>query len=243
MASGKQDFMDAIRKGDVEFLRTHLRRFPGDLKEKLAWESNDGFALNYAAACNQPRVIRLLVREFGADPNEHHGVGADWTPLNHAMKKSAYDAAAMLLSLGAAPGRAVADTSEVVDFCKSREVQRRIDPAFEANEMKLEREQLEKRIAGEWKRTGDREITHDYEQPALGCRLLDIFNFETRCLRSLVKSIDGAGLAQTIIFFDDMPDHELLRQPAEQLKALGGDVGERDLDNHPLLKKPVLRRP
>jgi hypothetical protein len=243
MASGKQDFMNAIRNGDVEYVRSRLRRYPGDLTEKLAWDSYDGFPLNYAAFCNQPKIIRLLIGEFGADPNEYRGVGSNWAPLNHARKQTAYAAAATLLSLGADPSRAASEVNELVDFCKSREVQQRLDPDLEAREKKIEQEQLEKRIAGNWKRTGAREITHEYEQPAIGCRLLDIFNFETRCLRSLVKMTDGPAIAQNILFFDDMPDTEILRQPAEKLRALGGEVSDEDLGGRPLLKKSFLSRP
>jgi hypothetical protein len=76
----------------------------------------------------------------------------------------------------------------------------------------------------------------------IGCRLKDIFNFETRTLRAIAKS--DAGLSQNVIFFDDMPDQEILRFPAQKLKALGGDVNENEIGGGRIVKKlPVPRRP
>jgi hypothetical protein len=235
MASGKQDFMDAMRTGDAAFVRDYLRQNPAELSEKLSWDGHDGFPLHYAAFYNQPAIISLLVKEFGADPNRNKGVGASWTPLHHAKKAGATAAAGRLLALGANPSLSDDRRETTADFCASRAVMQYRDPSYLDREKARDAEALQKRLDGTWTRTGAREVTHDYELPDLHCRLKDIFNFETRTFRAIVKSADS--VSQNILFFDDMPDQVLLRQPAEKLKEKGGEVSDDEISGGRPFKK------
>ena len=243
MASGKQDFMEAIRTGNIAFLREYLRQNPDDLNQKLAWDNYDGFPLNYAAFCNQPKVISFLVLECRSDMNRTEGVGANWSPLRHAQEKLCHRAAAMLLSLGADPSVPAADGTTAADFCKSKEVRQHYDPGYTEKIKILAQEEKEKKIAGTWNRTGAREITHDYERPDIGCRMMDIFNFETRCLRAIVKNTDGPGVAQNILFFDDMPNREILRLAAQKLQELGVEVDDSEIGEGRVIKKSFRPQP
>ncbi|MEZ0225908.1 MAG: ankyrin repeat domain-containing protein [Alphaproteobacteria bacterium] len=247
MASGKEDFMEAIRTGDVAFLREYLRQNPEERDQKVGWDHYDGYPLNYAAFCNQPKVISFLVLECKADVNRNQAVGANWTPLHHAQEKSCYEAAGMLLSLGANPSVGADGGKTTADFCSSKEVQRHRDPHYAeklARKMReMEQAEREKKITGAWSRTGAREITHDYEQPDIGCRMMDIFNFETRCLRAIVKNTDGPGMAQSILFFDDMPAKEILRPAAQKLKELGVEVDDSEIGETRIIKKSFRPRP
>jgi hypothetical protein len=162
-----KDIMAAIRTGDIDALRDCLRETPSALNQKLAWEHYDGFPLNYAAFCNQPDIIGVLVLDYGADPNRNEGVGSGWTPLLHAQEKKSFQAAGVLLSLGANPTTRSTDGKSAESFCFTSEVLRHRDLRY-ADRMKermaeekrrregIERAEAERRRAGAWSRTGPR---------------------------------------------------------------------------------------
>ena len=237
----KDKLMDAIRRNDVSFLRGYLKKH---LTKDLSWPEYSGPALNYAASCNKPDVIELLVTELGLDPNDNVGVTNAWTPLHHAKVRNAHKAAAKLLALGADPAVKNSGGENAVAYCQSDPVQELADPGFaekkKARQQEKKEEQLrtqETRIKGGWSLTAPAEVVHERETPDGKQRLTDVFNFETRVWRAVVTDLEGKGMAQNIVFFDDMTDTTIARRALEKLKELGGEADESAVPETSVIKK------
>lgn len=216
----EQDFVNGIRSGRVDYLRIFLNLHPEMLEKSFSWDGGRGAAIACAAQHNQTEVIRFLVEEKGVDVNFNDVSG--WRPLHDAAYAKSYEAAALLLSLGADPAIKRDDGRDTVEFCQSDEVQALIDPSYE------EKRRAE-RIAGTWSCATPKEVKHTYEMPDEGYRLTDVFNFETRHFRSIVES--SRGVSHTIRFFDEIPDRTILHQAFQKLKELGGDAAEQSIYN------------
>ena len=232
-----EKLIELIKSGDISSVRAFVEECPEILQtSRLYWNAGfSGYILNCAAFFNKPDIIEFLVKEKNADINRQKDVNGSWTPLHHAQHTNAYAAANKLLELGADPTLKDSSRQDTVSFCQSKEVKT-------ANPRYAEEERARK-IAGTWKLTTPQEVIHDYELPDTNYRLTDIFNFENRFWRALVKDPFSSNVAQTLIFFDDIPDKTILYQAFEKLKKLGGTTDESAIEHHPLYGKLLQKSP
>jgi hypothetical protein len=243
MASDTDDFVKAIREGDLGFLRDYLSRHPGALGALIKWNngSNDGYPMNCAAYHDRPDVIELFA-QAGAGPDRNEGVSCRWTPLHHAENQKALKAAAALLMHGADCSIRNESSKDTSEFCRSEKIQQLRDPQYREKLAQKARAEKQKKIDGSWKLTGPREVVHDHELPDSGWRMTDIFNFETRCWRACLRDAEHKGVTQNIVFFDDIPDTQILRHALGKLKELGGDADESAIEGGHVIKGPMLKR-
>jgi hypothetical protein len=234
------NFLQAIKGGDVDSLRIILRDHPEYLEEKLGFaENRNGFALNAAAYFDQPQVIEFLVEEIGVDINRQEGVGNKWAPLHHACDNDAYHAAETLLQLGANPSLKNESGATPYDKCKSEKIKELLHSGAE----ELTQKTKAQRIAGKWTLTSSAEVVYTRDLPDQGLRLTEIFNFESRRVTAITKDLRGGQLAQNILFFDDISDTQFVHQAHVKLTELGGTVDSSVIDRRPLNGKSPLSRP
>jgi hypothetical protein len=241
--SADKELIAAIQAGNLAKVKACLGQNPDLLnRPDLKWGSNSGYPLHCAASHNQPEIIAFLVAELKQDVNRKAGVSCEYTPLHHAEEAKAYAAAATLLSLGADPKVPRQGGQTTVNFCNLPEVQALSDPRFHEKQRARRQGEREQKAAGTWTRTGPREVVHDVELIDANCRLTDVFNFDARSWRTLARDLDHGGVTHSMVFFDALPDDEILRPAFDKLKELGGETRDEDLGSRRLLKtaKPGL---
>lgn len=235
-----EQLIQMIKKGDVSLLREFLQLHPEILKNPIGWDGGQGFAVHCATWYNKSEIIDFLINEKKMDANHQRDVNAAYTPLHHAAKNEAYDAAAMLLKHGANPLLKNSSGETTIEFCKSERVKELLDPDYLKKQEEKKEQERQKKIAGTWKRTTAQEVIHEYELPEHQCRLMDIFNFEQRFWRAIAKDPGNQAMTQNILFFDDIPDKEILYQAINKLKELGGKADEAAIERKFLRGKSAL---
>lgn len=248
----------AIESGNLPYLEKLLKQNPQPqwLENQKDYWVYGGSVLHFAASRDQPEIVRFLVETKKMRVNlqiqcsypDYPGYNL-MTPLYVASTHGAREAAAMLLKLGANPALKNGEERDAVAFCQSERMLELLDPAAyqlkQEQKKALQRQQDElarqEKITGTWARNTPQEIAHIHELPEGGLQLTDIFNFETRCLRSVVKNLDGGNVAQNIVFFDDMPDTEIAHQACRKLNELGGEADEDGIDNKLMRGKQFKR--
>ncbi|MCE9508613.1 MAG: ankyrin repeat domain-containing protein [Alphaproteobacteria bacterium] len=236
-----ENFLQAIKGGDVDSLRIILRDHPEYL-EKANLKFGDGyggFALNAAAFYNQPQVIEFLVEEKEVDVNRQEGVSGLWAALHHACESNSYQAAEILLQLGANSQLKTESGVVPYDKCKSGKIIELLSSGAGA----LTKKTKEQKIAGKWSLTSPSEVVYTRDLPEQGLRLTEIFNFESRRVTAITKDLRGGHLAQNILFFDDISDTQFVHQAHAKLTELGGTADASVIDRRPLNGKSPLLRP
>jgi hypothetical protein len=228
-------FLAAIKSGDIDSLRVILRDHPEYLEQRLSF-NRSGFALNAAAYFNQPQVIEFLAEEIGVDINRQVGVGGQWAALHHACDHDSYQAAEMLLQLGANPTLKTESGKTPYDQCISEKLKELLRSGCD----KLAQKTKAQKIAGTWSLTSPSEVVYTRDLPDQGLRLTEIFNFESRRVTAVTKDLRGGHLAQNILFFDDISDTQFVHQAHAKLTELGGTVDSGVIDRRPLPGKSKL---
>jgi hypothetical protein len=233
------NFLQAIKDGDIDSLRVILRDHPEYLKRgDLSFGERTGFALNAAAFYNQPQVIAFLVEEIEVNINQRKDVNSGWAALHHACDNNAYQATEMLLQLGADPKLKSDNGDTPYDKCKSEKMKELLRSGGD----KLAQKTKEQRLAGTWSRTSICEVVYTRDLPDNSYRLTEIFNFESRRVTAITKDLKSGHLAQNILFFDDIPDTQFVHQAHDKLTELGGTVDSSVIDRRPLPGKSKLGR-
>jgi ankyrin repeat protein len=236
------NFLQAIKDGDVDSLRVILRDHPEYLEKNTDFKTvcgdYTGFALNVAAAHDQSQVIEFLVEEAGVDINRQKDHSSNWTALHHACEHAAYEAAEMLLQLGADPKLKTNKGDTPYDKCKSEKIKTLLRSGCD----ELAQKTKAQRIAGNWTLTSPCEVLHARDLPEQGLRLTEIFNFESRRVTAITKDLRGGHLAQNILFFDEIPDTQFVHQAHAKLTELGGTVDSSVIDRRQLPGKSILPR-
>jgi len=237
------NFLQAIKGGDIDSLRVILRDHPEYLEKNTDFKAPcggySGFALNVAAAHDQPQVVEFLVEEAGVDINRQKGHSGNWTALHHACANDACAAAEMLLQLGANPQLKNQSNETPYDKCKSDRTKELLRSGVDNMLQKTKAQ----KIAGNWILTSPAEVIYTRDLPDQGLRLTEIFNFESRRVTAITKDLRGGHLAQNILFFDDIPDTQFVHHAHAKLTELGGTADSSVIDRRPLNGKSPLSRP
>ena len=163
----KGAFKEAIREGNIAVLKELLEKHPEYLNEEFNWYPNDdydegnccGCPIHMAAAYNRPDVIAFFVKEKGVSVDVICGADtSDWTPLFQACRWQKYEAAEMLLKLGADPDIKGIHGYPPAIYCRTERLQTLLAPArmFAEGDMEKIRERLEKypEYVAKWRHTG-----------------------------------------------------------------------------------------
>ena len=196
------------------------------------------FRLEYRRFCNQPQVVEFLVEEKGVDIDRQKGISSLWTALHHACNSGAYEAAKMLLQLGADPRLKTDGGNTPLDKCKTDKLRDllklSINDELPASPAKKETV---------WTLTSSCEVMSVRRLPDNSFRLTEIFNFESRRVTAITKDLKSGHLAQSILFFDEIPDTQFVHRAHEKLTELGGKADPLAIDRRPLNGKSPLSRP
>lgn len=87
----------------------------------------------------------------------------------------------------------------------------------------------------QWTKLGDDRIARIHDDVAIGYRLTDIFNFDTREVKSLSRNLDTGAEAHETRGFDDIADKTAIEAALSVLQDMGGRVAADCLHR---LRKP-----
>ena len=241
--SSKERFVSAIRKGDLAVVKKLLEKTPELLNLNLKWLEYSGSPLHFAACYNKPDIVRFLVAEkkLPVDCKNHRGS----TPLLHASDNGAYEAAALLLELGANPLPPMnANAQTPASSAWTPHMVELFRPIVEEDRRRKKQElEMEKQAAactGGWTLPSSAEVVHDRLLSGADCRLTDVFNFETRRWVSITRDVGTGHVAQNDRFFDEIADKEILKIAYDKLTELGGKA-DPDIIEYRSLSKPDPR--
>lgn len=234
-----QTLRNAIFDDDVDSMRAALNQDQRLLYTEIDWgNGRSGFALNYAAALNRTGLIQTLVEEYGADVNRQKGVGNNWSPLHHACDAGSLRAVQKLLELGADPLLRSGAGQVPSQEAKQSNI-RELISAFLENPAALRTEEPVDKYAVKWKLGAPDEVSSVRLSPDGAFRLTEIFNFSLRRVTALAQEVSTKSLAQTVTYFDDIPDKRVLHEAFNQLSQLGGKADAATIDRAPLSGKKL----
>ncbi len=166
------------------------------------------------------------------------------TPLHQAVNAEAFDAAKVLLELGANPF--ITDVNDQTPFnrCKDATAKELLQSVYQEQQRKEElarqeqkKQRLEEqekeiaaRIEGEWKPVSDHEIMFERELPGQSLRLREFFDFSAKSRRSLTNDLQNGQMSQETKYFSELPDEAraMIDQARAQLdKVYGGATPEK----------------
>ena len=228
----RQDFIAAISAGDLDKVKAALKAHPAWLEEQFDTyaQGKMGTPLHAAAHFNRPGIILYLAKEKKLPLNQKNG--AQNTPLHHACMNGATDAARVLLELGADPWLKNKNGNTPVSEATTEDMKRIFESVIEERDRKAQ----EDKEAREWTLVSPAEVMRVRNLPDKSYRLTDIFNFSTRRWSSLAKDIKDGHVTQSNMFFDDIPDKEILQQAYRHLVRLKGKADPESIDRRPMDK-------
>lgn len=190
--------------------------------------------LHYAAGWNCLSVVPTLI-ERGIDINTK-GDNNGWTPLHYACLEGHFFMAELLVKNGAdinardLQGRKPIDVAtehkhgNVIRFLVEKENELPAAPAPTSSQPG-------------WHLTAPEEITLVSEKPSVGYRLTEIFNFKARMYIQIARNIQNQAESQTVKFFDEFPDKQLLEEAHQALVQKGGKAAASAVYGPVLAKK------
>jgi ankyrin repeat protein len=169
------------------------------------------------------------------------------TPLHLAAAKRDAEHVKHLLNAGADLNAVTKDGKTVWDFAmeNNKDYQAQWLKA-EAAKQRAEREkkQAEERRKQEqehprdpWKLLSADRVAHVQNEPAIGYKLTEVFNFNARTYTHIAQNLNTKAEAVTVKTFDEFTDRSPLEKAHAQLERLGG-TAERAVINGPLVEKP-----
>jgi uncharacterized protein len=193
-------FLSAVRSGDNRIATALL-----DAKAEVNAATVDGNSALILAAAAGNTQLALTLLERGAEPDAPGGKG--WTPLFYAARRGDTQTIGKLLAEGARTDRFDEDGRTVLDIARAhdrREAYNQIQAHIDT-------------LSPEWVKTAEQEVAHVSIRRALGYRLTEIFNFETK-QRTLIAHNYTTGLdSLTRSAFDEAADKLVLDQAAAKL--------------------------
>lgn len=220
----EQRFFEMLSAGNVAVLRAMLLEHQEYTKLSVSWGENSGTILHYAAHQGQKDVIRLLVNEMGMNINDQKTQKMNWSPLHHAAASNSLDAIKTLLELGADISLRTKNGETPLDFCQSENCRKMLADIVTRVTPRPDKRydvDAEKRKPV-WTLSSNTEVVCNRITPDGVYRLTDVFNFETRRMTSIALELKEKALAQTVTFFDDIPDKKILKEAHTHLLELGG---------------------
>lgn len=220
----QQHFFEMLSEGNVSVLRAMMLEHPEYAKMSISWGDHEGTILNYAAFHGQKDVIRLFVNEAGMNVNDQKMQRVGWAPLHHAAANNKLDGIKTLLELCADPSLKNKNGQTPLDLCQSESCRKLLaDIVTRVTPRPDKRFDVDKEIKKPvWTLASKTEVVCNRITSDGVYRLTDVFNFETRRMTSIALELKEKALAQTVTFFDDIPDKKILKEAHTHLLELGG---------------------
>ena len=201
----------AARNGSVEICQMLLEKNPELLKKKT---SNGNTAMHAAAERGHEDAIRFLLSQgLGAADKNY----SNRTPLYIAQQNRQEDAARLLRSLMPAPAPVIVATPAAV-------------PATADAPPVVTDDTVWKKLPGE-------RIARVTEEPAIGYRITEIFNFAARERTTLYRNLTTDAETVETRDFDQIGDKAALGEALAELRLRGGRSDASSLGG---LSKPKL---
>jgi len=244
----KKKFTNAIATNDIKALDSNLKKYPELSKVYYRWSGSwSGTIVHLAAYYNNSKVIKFLVEEEYIDVNERDkNLG---TALHDACSRNAYEAAEILIDMGADITIENVNGDGALDMCNHDKIRELIKDALSNKPIKKRHVLKDPQVISEdneevvavWKANGDSEIIHEHRIPNSNYKITDIFNFKSRYWKSITQDIANNGVVQETKFFDEIPDKTLLHEACDILNSkFGGKVKNSTINFAPMQGKPRL---
>lgn len=199
---------------------------------------NNKSVLTYAVKNNKHKILAAAITgKLDLDQMDQEGE----LPLNLAIKEMNATAISALIRAGANPqlqdglGVTAHELARQKDlahiFMPSR-------PSPEEDRKAVTENALEKNE--QWKVLARTRICHVTNDPDIGQRLTDIFNFTTRERITTVLDLDRNVQSTVLTPFDAMPDKDVITSAFEQLQALGGTADPTAIYGAARNKQPLI---
>jgi len=231
---GKLNIIKMISDGDLDKLSKFLEK---DQARRFHWHqwpngpgsSSTGTILHMAAYFNQPAIIKFLVNEYGMDVNEPNKRSRR-TPLHYACENGSYEAASLLLQLGADSTLQCNDLfsgGTPFELCRDMRIKELLSPPVaplqkEPPVKEIAQKTVETKIEDAWSIKSSSEIVHEYEYALQEGRhhVADIFNFSAGRLTTIIKDLQNKSQSHTDQFFNesDIQGNKTLSEAFARLK-------------------------
>ncbi len=208
----------AVQTGDLDAFKAEVEKNPSRLYEDFRWQNNSfaGTLLHMAAFYNQPVLIDYLVTEKGMNVNNQK-TAFNWTPLHHAAKNGAMEAAIRLLELGANPSLTNGKGNSPAAACDNPALKDLLQECEQEYAAEQTREKDIAKAAGAWTALSENEIMYARTLPGDSYKLTELFNFSSGVCTSITENLKSGQLLQSKTKFAKLEDQELLKQAKEQL--------------------------
>lgn len=224
-SAGAAPVLVAAMRGTTELIPALLEK-GADI---AATDGSGRTALHRAVEFGQSETLKWLLENSSLDVNSQDGEGR--TPLHRAVQSENYAMIAPLLSAGARPD--IADNLQMTPVQWA--VQKNYAPAIRQLEAK-DHEQKSKAAtpltagvnmlpadeAETWVRLGQHQVARVGIYPAVGRRLTEIFNFETRGIMIISENLKTGAESITPLTPFDSVSEAALEKALSAFRELGG---------------------
>ncbi|MFN7113457.1 MAG: ankyrin repeat domain-containing protein [Alphaproteobacteria bacterium] len=191
--------------------------------------------LRITATTGRTETAELLLKH-GADIKAKDETG--WTPLHGAAYAGKMDMIAFLLEQGADIAARDNHMNTAADIA-SKQYPRIAE--FLWQKMGINAPAAAPLPEDGWHLTGEDEIAHVSNKPAVGYRITEMFNFNAQIYTRIAENTRTQAESNSVKTFDDLQGSPLLEQAYEAFRARGGRVDLYTLDK-PKLPPPGLQR-
>lgn len=178
-----------------------------------------------AAAENGNRDMVNLLLAAGADIHAVDEMG--WTPLHAAAHAGKMDMIVFLLEHGADIQARDKHMNTPADIA-AKQYPRIAEYLWE--KMGVGQEKPQAAVENGWNLTGEDEIAHVSDKPAIGYRFTDVFNFSAKIHTRIAENTRTHAESSSVKTFADLEGSALLEQAFEAFRARGGKADDYTLD-------------
>lgn len=178
------------------------------------------------AATSGHRDIANVLLAAGADIHAVDETG--WTPLHGAAHAGKMDMIVFLLEHGADMQARDKHMNTPADIA-AKQYPRIAEYLWEKMGVGQEKQETAPLEPG-WHLTGDDEIAHVSDKPAIGYRFTDVFNFSAKIHTRIAENTRTHAESSSVKTFADLEDSALLEQAFEVFRARGGKADDYTLD-------------
>ncbi len=220
---GKKSIDQIIIEGDLEALKTKLKKSPGLLRQEMSWSNKGknygGTLLHMAGFYNHPDMVEYLVTEKGMDPD---GLRQQLDPA--APRRQKQRQGRRLQACG--PRRDSDDENDgtlPAAQTTSPPLKDFLNEKAEEYEAARSRKRTAAKAAGEWTDLSDTEIMFERTLPGGHYRMTKIFNFAAAVCTSITKDIKSGHISSEEKKFEELADQEIIgtaRAKLEEIRSI-----------------------